>query len=107
MQTTEVEFLQSRMTRAIAKHFNEEIRFFKSWVEKPKAIGAVLPTSSVTARRMASIINPDSKDPILELGPGTGVISKAILERGVRPENLYPNTHYPLPGCEFYSRGCF
>lgn len=78
-----------RFARTAAKHFDEEIRFFKTWIDKPKALGAVLPTSSVTARRMASVINPDSSDPVLELGPGTGTITKAILLRGVAPENLY------------------
>jgi phosphatidylethanolamine/phosphatidyl-N-methylethanolamine N-methyltransferase len=38
---------------------------------------------------MASIVNPSSGLPVLELGPGTGCITKAILAHGVRPENLY------------------
>lgn len=37
---------------------------------------------------MASVINPHSGLPVLELGPGTGVITKAILARGIKPENL-------------------
>jgi len=81
--------VQTRVKRAFAEHFDEEIQFFKSWISKPKAVGAVLPTSSITARRMASVINPENNAKVLELGPGTGVISKAILERGIRPENLY------------------
>ena len=76
-----------------ARHFDEELRFFKTWIDKPKALGAVLPTSSITARRMAGVIDPDSPDPVLELGPGTGVITKAILDRGVAPENLYSVEH--------------
>jgi phosphatidylethanolamine/phosphatidyl-N-methylethanolamine N-methyltransferase len=75
--------------RKIAARFDEEFRFFKGWVDKPKAVGSIIPTSSVTARRMASVINPDSGLPVLELGPGTGVITKAILERGVKPQDLY------------------
>ena len=38
---------------------------------------------------MASIVDPDSLLPVLELGPGTGCITKAILERGLPPEKLY------------------
>jgi phosphatidylethanolamine/phosphatidyl-N-methylethanolamine N-methyltransferase len=37
---------------------------------------------------MASVINPHSGLPVLELGPGTGAITKAILGRGVKPEKL-------------------
>ena len=79
--------------RTAAKHFDEEIRFFKTWIDKPKALGAVLPTSNATARRMASVIDVGSSDPVLELGPGTGVITKAILARNVDPEELYSFEH--------------
>lgn len=77
------------LRKAFAEKFDDELRFFKGWIDKPKAVGSIVPTSSVTARRMASVINPSSGLPVLELGPGTGVITKAILARGVRPENLY------------------
>lgn len=80
--------IASGFRRAIADKFDEELRFFRGWIDKPKAVGAIIPTSSITARRMASIVNPASGDLVLELGPGTGVITKAILDRGVKPENL-------------------
>ncbi len=52
-------------------------------------MGALLPTSSVTAKRMASVVEAETNEPVVELGPGTGVITKALLEKGVRPENLH------------------
>lgn len=73
----------------LTRRFDEELKFLKGWLDQPRAVGSVIPTSSVTARRMASVINPDSGLPVLELGPGTGVITKAILERGIAPEKLY------------------
>lgn len=78
-----------RLKEKIEQKFDEEIRFFKGWIDKPKRVGAILPTSSITARRMASVINPQSGLPVLELGPGTGIITKAILERGIAPEKLH------------------
>jgi phosphatidylethanolamine/phosphatidyl-N-methylethanolamine N-methyltransferase len=75
--------------KKLAEKFDEEIRFFKGWIDGPKAVGAILPTSSITARRMASVIDIHSGLPVLELGPGTGVITKAILQRGVEPSDLY------------------
>ncbi|MEE9313253.1 MAG: methyltransferase domain-containing protein [Rhizobiaceae bacterium] len=78
-----------RLANQLAKKFDEEVRFFKTWVDKPKALGAILPTSGITAKRMASLSSPESGNPVLELGPGTGVITKAILEQGIKPENLY------------------
>ncbi|GHC66980.1 phospholipid N-methyltransferase PmtA [Limoniibacter endophyticus] len=74
--------------KKFGSRFDEELRFFKGWMDGPKAVGAIIPTSSITARRMASVVNPASGLPVLELGPGTGVITKAILERGVKPEKL-------------------
>ncbi|WP_309086333.1 phospholipid N-methyltransferase PmtA [Chelativorans sp.] len=74
--------------KAIVSRFDEELRFFRGWIDKPKAVGSIVPTSSVTARRMASIVRPELDDLVLELGPGTGVITRAILDRGIKPENL-------------------
>ncbi|MGI6855509.1 phospholipid N-methyltransferase PmtA [Mesorhizobium sp. 1B3] len=77
------------LRKAFAEKFDDELRFFKGWIDKPKAVGSIIPTSSVTARRMASVIDTESGLPVLELGPGTGVITKAILAHGVNPEDLY------------------
>jgi phosphatidylethanolamine/phosphatidyl-N-methylethanolamine N-methyltransferase len=80
--------MELRLKERLGRKFDEEIRFFKGWMDGPKSVGAICPTSSVTAKRMASVITPSSGLPVLELGPGTGVITKAILERGIAPENL-------------------
>jgi len=77
-----------RLKERFGKKFDEEIRFFKGWRSNMKAVGSIVPTSGITARRMASVVNPHSGLPVLELGPGTGVITKAILQKGIRPENL-------------------
>ncbi len=69
--------------------WSETVRFFKGWLDKPRAVGSIVPTSFTTAREMASLVNPKSDMPTLELGPGTGVITKAILERGVAPAALW------------------
>jgi phosphatidylethanolamine/phosphatidyl-N-methylethanolamine N-methyltransferase len=76
------------LKQRLERKFDEEIRFFKGWQRDKKGVGALLPTSSVTARRMASVIDTSSGLPVLELGAGTGVITKAILERGVKPSDL-------------------
>jgi phosphatidylethanolamine/phosphatidyl-N-methylethanolamine N-methyltransferase len=80
--------IAQRVKRKIGGRFDDEIRFFKGLLHGPRAVGAVLPTSMRTARKMASLIDTSADLPVLELGPGTGVITKAILERGIKPENL-------------------
>ena len=81
--------MPARLAQKVSQRFDEEIRFFKTWIDQPRAVGAVLPTSGPTARKMASLIDHASDNPVLELGPGTGVITKAILEKGVSPERVY------------------
>ncbi|QFY62131.1 methyltransferase domain-containing protein [Rhizobium grahamii] len=77
-----------RLKERLGRKFDEEIRFFKGMMQGPKTVGSIVPTSSITARKMASVVNTHSGLPVLELGPGTGAITKAILGRGVKPENL-------------------
>ncbi len=74
--------------------------FYRGWLKSPKTVGAVAPTSAGMARKMASVVRPESDLPVLELGPGTGVITKAILEQGIRPEKLVSVEFSPsfLPG---------
>jgi phosphatidylethanolamine/phosphatidyl-N-methylethanolamine N-methyltransferase len=80
--------MELRLKERLGRKFDEEIRFFKGWIDGPKQVGAIIPTSSVTAKRMASVIDTSSGLPVLELGPGTGVITKAILGGGTRPQDL-------------------
>jgi phosphatidylethanolamine/phosphatidyl-N-methylethanolamine N-methyltransferase len=65
----------------------DNFRFLKALITSPKAVGAVIPSSPTLARAMARQIEP-AAGPVLEIGPGTGVISEAILERGVAPSQL-------------------
>lgn len=80
--------LRVKVKERLGKKFGDEIRFFKGWMNNTRAVGSIIPTSSVTARRMASVVDVKSGLPVLELGPGTGVITKAILETGLPPEKL-------------------
>lgn len=83
------------LRKTLAEKFDDELKFFKGWIDKPKAVGSIVPTSSITARKMASVVNPMSGLPVLEVGPGTGVITRAILAQGVKPENLYAVEYSP------------
>jgi phosphatidylethanolamine/phosphatidyl-N-methylethanolamine N-methyltransferase len=63
--------------------FDDEIRFFRSWIEKPLTVGAVAPSGKALARVMAGYVDPAASGPIVELGPGTGPVTEALLERGI------------------------
>jgi phosphatidylethanolamine/phosphatidyl-N-methylethanolamine N-methyltransferase len=76
------------MKRRFENRFGDEVRFLRGLAKGPRSVGAIMPTSRFTARKMASVIDMSSGLPVLELGPGTGVITRAILQRGLNPENL-------------------
>lgn len=108
--------MELRLKERLGRKFDEEIRFFRGWMDEPKRVGSIWPTSAITARRMASVIDPTSGLPVLELGPGTGIITKAILETGVAPENLvsvefstdfYQHLVKTYPGVQFINGDAF
>lgn len=68
--------------------FDDDVKFLRSWIEKPLATGAVMPSGRVLARTMARYVDPDSKGPVIELGPGTGPVTQALVERGIDPSRL-------------------
>jgi phosphatidylethanolamine/phosphatidyl-N-methylethanolamine N-methyltransferase len=67
----------------------DEARFLKSWLENPLKTGAVAPSGKALAAKMASSIDPVVPGPIVELGPGTGPVTQALLARGIAPERLF------------------
>jgi phosphatidylethanolamine/phosphatidyl-N-methylethanolamine N-methyltransferase len=68
--------------------FQDEARFLRSWLERPLVVGAVTPSGKILARTMASYVDPRIPGPIIELGPGTGPVTDALIRRGVAQERL-------------------
>jgi phosphatidylethanolamine/phosphatidyl-N-methylethanolamine N-methyltransferase len=67
---------------------DDEVRFIRSWIERPLSIGAVTPSGRILARAMARYVDPNSTGPVVELGPGTGPVTEALVEAGVEPSRL-------------------
>ena len=76
--------------RALKKplRLDDEVRFLRSWMEKPLHMGAVMPSGRILARTMAQYVDIDSLGPVVELGPGTGAITNALIEHGVDQRRL-------------------
>jgi phosphatidylethanolamine/phosphatidyl-N-methylethanolamine N-methyltransferase len=67
---------------------DDEVQFIRSWIEKPLSTGAVMPSSRMLARAMARCVDPKSEGPVIELGPGTGPVTEALVEHGIDPARL-------------------
>ncbi|MFZ1078909.1 MAG: phospholipid methyltransferase [Methylovirgula sp.] len=63
-------------------------RFLKIWLGNPLLLGAVTPSGPALAEAMARGVDPSLPGPIVELGPGTGVVTRALLKRGIEPGRL-------------------
>ena len=61
--------------------------FARAWLRAPLKVGSIVPSGPVLAKAITSEIS-SSTGRVLELGPGTGVFTKALLARGVAAEDL-------------------
>ena len=67
---------------------DDEVQFLRSWIEKPLSTGAVTPSGKLLARAMARLVDTKVDGPVVELGPGTGPVTEALVEHGVDPARL-------------------
>lgn len=63
------------------------LTFLRSWAAAPLRVGAIAPSGSALADLITRDIGPHT-GPVIELGPGTGVFTGRLLERGVAEANL-------------------
>jgi phosphatidylethanolamine/phosphatidyl-N-methylethanolamine N-methyltransferase len=62
--------------------------FLRRWLANPLQMGSVIPSSPTLCRRIAALVQCAEDEVVVELGAGTGVISRALLNAGVPPERL-------------------
>jgi phosphatidylethanolamine/phosphatidyl-N-methylethanolamine N-methyltransferase len=89
---------RNRLSKAVEAQFkqldlkvtslDDEVHFLRSWIERPLSTGAVTPSGKILARAMARYVDPNSDGPVVELGPGTGPVTEALVEAGVDPARL-------------------
>ncbi|AFK53767.1 MULTISPECIES: class I SAM-dependent methyltransferase [Tistrella] len=62
--------------------------FLREFLRAPLRTGAQQPSSRALAAAMAAEIDPAADGPVVELGPGTGVVTRALLDRGIPEDRL-------------------
>jgi phospholipid N-methyltransferase len=68
-------------------HIKDTLTFLRAITSDPSQVGAIAPSGPALARLITSEIGSHS-GPIIELGPGTGVFTQALLDQGVRERDL-------------------
>ncbi len=66
----------------------DSARFLKALIVEPRLTGAVAPSGRALARAMAAAAGPPPHGLIVELGPGTGPVTRSLIETGVARERL-------------------
>jgi phosphatidylethanolamine/phosphatidyl-N-methylethanolamine N-methyltransferase len=67
---------------------SEHLNFIRGLIARPKNVGAIAPSSPALAKAIAREVDPKRPGPVLELGPGTGVVTEALIERGISEDRL-------------------
>jgi len=86
------------MARKIIAALTDSSLFLREWLANPQHTGAVAPSSPHLTAAMANWLpkNPDAY--VLELGPGTGAVTDALLKRGLREDRLIAIENNPSMG---------
>ena len=76
------------MAKKLIAALTDSTLFLQEWFANPQRTGSVAPSSRQLAAAMAHWLpsNPDSF--VLELGPGTGAVTEALIKRGLREDRL-------------------
>lgn len=77
---------RNRMLSGMTTSLDRQRRFLRTLVREPLSVGAVAPSSRRLADHMAADIVPGSR--VIELGAGTGAVTRAILDSGVAAADL-------------------
>jgi len=76
------------MARKIIAALSDSTLFLREWIANPQRTGAVAPSSPQLGAAMARWLPRDRESFVLELGPGTGAVTDALLKRGLREDRL-------------------
>ncbi|HAO79714.1 MAG TPA: methyltransferase [Verrucomicrobia subdivision 3 bacterium] len=83
------------MARKLIETIADSTLFLREWFVNPQRTGAVAPSSPKLAAAMARWLPHDPESFVLELGPGTGAVTAALLKRGLREDRLVAIEHNP------------
>ncbi len=72
-----------------SQSLKEILLFLKHYLSNPRKTGSIYPSSPALGRAMASFLENKQGSTVIELGPGTGSITNALLKSGIELDNFY------------------
>lgn len=64
-------------------HLSTVLTFLRGFSQQPADVGTCLPSGPHLARQMAELVDKTLPGPVIELGPGTGPVTRALLDCGI------------------------
>ncbi|MCL6706958.1 hypothetical protein M8R20_08105 [Pseudomonas sp. R2.Fl] len=66
---------------------SDSLFFLRAWVRNPLRVASATPSSRSLSQLITREVGPETGR-VIELGPGTGVFTRALLDRGVKESDL-------------------
>ncbi len=63
--------------------------FLSRWAKNPLRMGSIVPSSPALCQRIARHTRREKDEVVVELGAGTGVVSRSLLRAGIPADKLY------------------
>ena len=83
------------MAKKLIATLTDSSLFLREWFANPLRTGSVAPSSPQLAAAMAEWLPEDPDSYVLELGPGTGAVTEALIKYGLREDRLVAIEHNP------------
>lgn len=77
------------MSKNFNKKYLEASLFFKRWLKNPRRLGSIFPSSNALGTFITKQAKLDGDFAILELGAGTGSLTRDLLNYDVAPKRIY------------------
>ena len=74
---------------ALRPQQDDRLAFLKGFLRQPKGVGSVIPSSRFLERKMVRMAGVAQAESVIELGPGTGGTTRAILAAMRRPRRCW------------------
>ncbi|HBQ52978.1 MAG TPA: methyltransferase, partial [Erythrobacter sp.] len=84
------------MRKRLARAFGQWGVFFRGFIEEPRMVGSIIPSSRFTIRKMLAPVDWDRCEVFVEYGPGVGTFCQPVLDRLRRDGTLIVIDTNPL-----------